>query len=78
MEKCKVVDLGYGYKVIFEDGKTLLLQSDYDYIAFAVDCGQIPAPNDWDGCPSSLDVDLLDYDLTDITECPEEYYDQAD
>ena len=58
-------------------GKTILLQSDYDQAAFAVNCGLLKPPDDWDGCPSTLDG-WEDADLTDIDKCPEEYLDVAE
>ena len=54
----------------------LLLQSDYDMAAFAVDSGVVQAPEDWDGSPSSLPENWMD-ELEYIDQVPEEYYQQA-
>jgi hypothetical protein len=64
--------------VHFDDGKSTLIQSDYDQAAFAVNCGLIQAPQDWDGCPDKLGQAWIDCDLEDIENCPEEYYSMAD
>jgi hypothetical protein len=77
MENCSVEWHHSAVLVTFEDGKTLLLQSDWDYIAFAYACGAPIGSGD----PSSDEFDSKaweNYDITDITECPDEYYDQAE
>ena len=78
MTKCKVSFQVVGYLVEFEDGKSLFLQSDTDICCFGVHCGVIPAPKNWDGNSSTLEVDYNDYDLEEIEECPEEYYNIAE
>jgi hypothetical protein len=79
MITCTVTENSMGHLTVdFGDGKSLYLQSDYDRVSFGVDCGLIPAPMNWDGCPSTLMVDWCDFELEEITECPEEYYDAAD
>ena len=78
MIPCTVTRGPVGYLVEFEDGRTLLLQSDYDYVNFGVSCGVIPAPNNWDGRPSTLRNEWWEYDLEEITKCPEDYYDIAE
>jgi hypothetical protein len=67
------VETHYGaWLVEFEDGASLLLQSDYDQAAFAVSCGALSAPADWDGSPSRLGS-WWDFDPSDIDQCPEDY-----
>jgi hypothetical protein len=69
------VESHYGtYIVTFEDGKTLLLQSDYDQAAFAVACGLVRAPDNWDGSPSDLGEAWENCEMTNITKCPGDYY----
>lgn len=78
MVACRVVSEQCGYVVSFKNRTSLLLQSDYDYVAFAVNCGLIPAPDGWDGDPDKLDVKYWEYRFTDITKCPEEYMELAE
>ena len=59
--------------VTFDNGATLLLQSDYDQAAFAVSCGAVQAPPDWDGSPSNLGEDWACFDPSTINACPDEY-----
>ncbi len=73
MVACRVVSECCGYVISFRNGKSILLQSDINYVSFAVNCGLIPAPNDWDGDPSKLNVKYWEYCFTDIRKCPEEY-----
>ena len=79
MVKCKV---SYHYSALlieFEDGKSLLLQPDTDQSAFAVDCGLIAAPPDWDGLPSNLVGETWEQaELEAIEECPVVYYVMAE
>ncbi len=77
MNNCTVISYHGVYLVEFEDGKSILLQSDYDQAQFAVDCLKVEAPEDWDGCPSKLGKAWIDCELTDIEECPDFYYDIA-
>jgi hypothetical protein len=62
--------------VTFGDGRTLLLQSDWDYIAFCYACGAPIGSGD----PSSSDYDAAAwerFDVTTITQCPDEYLELA-
>lgn len=67
------------YLVTFEDGKSILLQSDYDQASFAASSGLFSseALENFDGRPSTL-VGWEDFDMTAIEECPDEYYDLAE
>lgn len=47
MVPCSVESHHGAWLVTFDDGSTLLLQSDYDQAAFAVACGVIHAPAEW-------------------------------
>lgn len=68
------VETHYGaWLVTFDSGATLLLQSDFDQAAFAVACGAIAAPPDWDGLPSRLGDAWLDCDPDGIAWCPDDY-----
>ena len=67
MTQCLVEQYGPCLLVTFNDGKTLLLQSDTDQAAFAFSCGLIP-----DGSP--LSQEWIDCDPTNITSCPDDYY----
>src|SRR5262249_36783349 len=67
---CSVEAYLSAWLVTFDDGSTLLLQSDYDQAAFAVACGAIQAPPDWDGLPSKLGEAWGDFDASSIVECP--------
>jgi hypothetical protein len=77
MIRCIVTAETQGYVVSFRDQTSLLLQSDYEYVAFAVNCGLIPAPDDWDGDPRHLRVKYWEYNISGIVRCPEEYHKQA-
>ncbi|GAI79550.1 unnamed protein product, partial [marine sediment metagenome] len=78
MIKCDVTYHHTAIIVRFDDGKSLLLQSDNDQASFAVQCGLIKADRDWDGCPIKLGQAWIDCDLEYIEECPEVYHDMAD
>ncbi len=75
---CTVETHFCAWLVTFDDGATLLLQSDYDQAAFAVACGAIEAPNDWDGLPSRLGDAWASFDPSTIDACPDDYRDAAD
>ena len=62
----------YGAYVVTTEFGSLLLQSDYDQASFAVNCGLLRSPSDWDGTPSTLDG-WEDADLTDIDYIPDDY-----
>jgi hypothetical protein len=64
--------------VTFNDNKTIYLQTDYDRAAFLVACGLVVAPDNWDGQPDSLPDTWIYSEESDITECPNEYYDNAE
>ena len=69
-----IVESHFGaYVVSFPDESSILLQSDTDQAAFAVSCGLVKAPKNWDGSPSKLGKAWKDCDLEDIHECPDEY-----
>jgi hypothetical protein len=69
------VETHYGaWLVTFDTGVTLLLQSDYDQAAFAVSCGAIKAPENWDGSPSKLGDGWALFDPSIIEACPREYW----
>ncbi|HXJ62000.1 MAG TPA: hypothetical protein VNU68_35630 [Verrucomicrobiae bacterium] len=78
MVSCSVQSHYSAWLVTFEDNSTLLLQSDYDQAAFAVHCGAIKAPADWDGLPSKLGEDWASFDPSTITYCPDDYLDVAE
>lgn len=71
MIPCTVKEHYTALLVEFEDGKSLLIQSDYEQADFAYACGLFTDMEEW------LD-NFGNYDFTDITECPEEYYDLAE
>lgn len=76
--KCNVSQNKMGHLTVsFDDGKTFYLQSDYDIAQFAVDCGLVIAPKDWDGIPFNLPEKWYDEDFESITECPDDYYFRA-
>lgn len=76
--RCSVEYHCDAWLVEFEGGRSLLLQSDYDQAAFAVACGAIDAPAEWDGCPSKLGGAWADLDATGIDQCPDCYLDVAE
>jgi hypothetical protein len=78
MIKCSVTSHHGSYIVEFEGGKSFLLQSDYDQCYFAVASGFIKAPRGWDGSPSKLGKVWEDFNMEDISECPEEYFENAE
>ena len=78
MVPCSVISHYGSYIVEFDNGKSILLQTDYDQASFAVSCGLIKAPRDWDGLPSKLGQAWIDCDMTDIQQCPEEYLENAE
>ena len=78
MVSCSVEHHHGAWLVSFDDGTSLLLQSDYDLASFAVSCGAVAARCDWDGSPSKLNEDAWgSLDPTTITACPSEYRDLA-
>ena len=75
---CEVEDHYGAWLVKFRNDKSVLLQTDYDKAAFAVDAGVIAAPSDWDGTPSSLGESWVDLDTDSINHCPDYYLDVAE
>ena len=73
------VETHYGaWLVTFDNDASLLLQTDFDQAAFAVNCGVIQAPPDWDGFPSKLPPDVwASFDPSTITVCPNDYVNTA-
>ena len=78
MIKCTVTEDRLGNLTVFVGDKNFYLQSDYSIAAFAVSCGLVKAPDDWDGLPSKLPENWFEADYESITECPDEYYDVAE
>ena len=78
MTKCTIISHYGAYIVEFKDGKTILLQNDFDKASFAVSCGLIIAPDGWDGCPLKLGEAWENCDMEDIEKCPDDYYDVAE
>jgi len=78
MVSCSVETHFGAWLVSFDDGSTLLLQSDYDQAAFAVSTGAIQAPEGWDGLPSKLGEEWVSFDPSTIDSCPDEYLDAAE
>jgi hypothetical protein len=78
--RCEVEYHHGAWLVAFQDGTDLLLQSDYDQAAFAVACGAVDAPRNWDGQPSTLPYpqQFYDMDCSDIYACPDCYHDIAE
>lgn len=74
---CTVEPYLSAWLVTFDDGATLLLQSDFDQAAFAVACGELEAPDDWDGLPSRLGEAWAAFDCGEITACPDDYLELA-
>ncbi len=77
MVECDVVRNNLGHLTVDFGDCGLYLQTDYEITAFGVNCGLIPAPENWDGSPSSLDVNWWEYDFEEITKCPREYREMA-
>jgi hypothetical protein len=77
MIPCTVESHFCTWLVNFEDGSSLLLQTDYDQAAFAVACGALQAPPDWDGLPSRLGAAWIGFEPEDIGWCPDDYRDLA-
>lgn len=75
---CSVEEHCCAWLVTFDDGSTLLLQTDYDQAAFAVACGAVQAPADWDGLPSKLREAWTEFDASSIEQCPDCYLDVAE
>jgi hypothetical protein len=78
MVNCSVCSHYGSYVVEFDDGRTILLQSDFDQVAFAVASGLLKAPENWDGSPSKLGEAWENFDMEDIDQCPEEYMENAE
>jgi len=52
---CRVTEDNIGnLTVVFDNGKSIYLQTDYTRGQFAVDCEVVVAPENWDGQPSNL------------------------
>jgi len=77
MVPCTVEGHYSAWLVTFDNGATLLLQSDYDQAAFAVACGAVSAPADWDGTPSALGPAWAALEPSAIEWCPDDYLDVA-
>lgn len=73
---CSVTTHCGSYLVTFKNGSRLLLQDGCDQATFAVDCGFIDAPTNWNGAPSSL-PGWGDRELCDIRGCPGQYAELA-
>ena len=79
MIKCEVNEDRFGnLEVTFDDNTSIYLQTDYDRSAFAVNCGAVKAPEEWDGCPSNLPDGWWEIDFEDITKCPDYYINSAE
>jgi hypothetical protein len=78
MVSCTVETHFGAWVVAFDNGISLLLQTDYDKAAFAVSCGAIQAPADWDGLPSKLGTAWASFDPSIIDCCPDDYLDVAE
>lgn len=78
MVGCSVTSHYGSYIVEFNNGRTILLQTDYDQAIFAVNSGFLKAPKDWDGCPSKLGQSWINFDMTNIDKCSEDYLDVAE
>lgn len=83
MVPCEVEEHHTAWLVTFEDGKDILLQSDYDQAAFAASSADaegnpiVNAPEGWDGTPSSL-PGWENVSPEDIAYCLEDYLSQAE
>lgn len=64
--------------ITYSDGKTVFLQTDYGKAQFAVDCGAVKAPENWDGCPSKLPDNWWEIEWDEITQIPGEYRELAE
>jgi len=73
MVRCTVEGHYSAWLVTFDNGASLLLQSDYDQAAFAVGCGAIAAPGGWDGTPSALGPAWAALEPSAISWCPDDY-----
>ena len=67
MIKCEVEYHYSALLVKFEDGKSLLIQADYDQYQFVQDCGV-----------RNCSMDSSTWSIENIEECMEEYYDIAE
>lgn len=81
--RCHVEEHYGAWIVTFYRGReasNLLLQTDYDRASFAVSCGAVKAPHDWDGRPSKLPdpQEFYGLDCSTIEYCSDEYRDIAD
>lgn len=74
---CEVENYMGSLMVTFEDGSSLLLQSDWDQASFCDSCGLFSKRTP-DGEDSVHNPDWPDCDPTSIWYCPDEYLDQAD
>jgi len=77
--KCTVEEDRFGnLTVTFDDNTNIYLQTDYQKAQFGVDCGLFSAPDNWDGCPSNLFDGWWEYDMEEITSCPDHYKNSAE
>lgn len=72
---CEVENYMGSLMVTFEDGSSLLLQSDYEQASFCDSCGLFSHETQGD---SVHNPDWPDCDPTSIWYCPDDYLDQAD
>jgi hypothetical protein len=75
MVPCRVEWHGPALLVTLDDGRDILLQSDWDQVAFCVNCGLFTSEQleHYNGSPSDLGDAWVDCDPTLIEACPEEY-----
>lgn len=59
--------------IIYSDGKSFYIQTDYEKANFGINCGLIKAPPNWTGIPDELPENWWEQDWEDITEVPDYY-----
>lgn len=64
--------------IIYSDGKTVFLQTDWDRANFGVSCGMIQAPEHWSGIPDELPENWWERNWEDIIQIPSYYREFAE
>ena len=79
---CSVIQYGAGDDLdsitIYFKNKSLYLYTNEDLSNFAVDCGMIEPPENWNRKCETLDYDWWNIDWDSITKCPEKYEKRAE
>jgi len=79
MINCVVMVNSMGHLVVvFEDQRSIYLQSENERAQFGVACGIVEAFENWSGSSYHLEDGWWDADFEAITQCPDYYINSAE